>query len=324
MHELRKDYLLEDWVIIAGGREKRPQLTKETGTVRENKDCPFCPGNEERTPPEITRAPILADRWRVRVVPNKFSAVDETGVIEKLDLPLRRLKTAYGRHEVIIETPVHSMKLADFTLGRVMEIIGVYIERVIALESMEEIKEVALFKNEGVKAGASILHSHTQLIAFNQLSQKTRMELNAYDRYLEKNQACPYCEIVRIESDTQRKVWENESFLCIAPFASRVPYQLMILPKKHSRHFMEMYEKEKRDFAEILKKALTAIKALGADYNMYFKNAPHSIRDFHWTVNILPRTTIQAGFEEATGCIINSHSPEFCASFYREEFAKEV
>ena len=123
--------------------------------------------------------------------------------------------------------------------------------------------------------------------------------------------------------DSQRRVFENESFACFAPFASRAAYQLLIFPKRHLRHFKEMYEKEKRDFAEAMKKALSAVKQLGADYNLYFRNAPPGQEDFHWHVNLMPRLTTRAGFEEATECIINIHSPENCAEFYREEFAKE-
>ncbi len=322
MHELRKDYLLDDWVIIASGREKRPKQVEETLLPSVDENCPFCPGNEERTPPEILRVPALAGEWRVRVVPNKFPAVEQAGEIEKLELPFRFLKTAFGRHEVIIETPVHRLRMADFTLARIMEVVGVYAERVDALEALPGIEEIVLFKNQGPKAGASILHSHTQIIALNKLSERTKRELEAYRAFVAENQACPYCRIVGIEMDSQRRVWQNDSFACFAPFASRVPFQLSIYPKRHFRDFREMYEREKRDFAEILKRALSAIKVLGLDYNLYFKNAPKGTEDFHWHVCIMPRMTIRAGFEEATDCIVNTHSPEFCAAFYREQFEK--
>ncbi len=324
MHELRKDYLLDDWVIIASGREKRPKLAEKKIMPSMDENCPFCPGNEERTPPEIARLPLGASEWRVRVVPNKFPAVEQAGEIEKLDLPFRFLKTAFGRHEVIIETPVHRLQMADFTIERIMEIVSVYAERVDVLEAVEGVKEVVLFKNQGPRAGASIPHSHSQLIALNKLSEKTKRELSAYNSFVAENHVCPFCRIISLEMDSQRRVWQNDSFACFAPFASRVPFQLAIYPKRHSPDFREMREKEKRDFAEILKKALSAVKLLGLDYNLYFKNAPLGIEDFHWHVCILPRMTTRAGFEEATDCIVNTHSPEFCAAFYREQFEKEA
>lgn len=321
MHELRKDYLLDDWVIIASGREKRPQHLEIEQRISPKAKCPFCPGHEGLTPPEITRVPIQSQNWRIRVVPNKFSAVQETGIIESLKLPFRSLKTAFGRHEVIIETPLHNLQMADFSLKQIMEILNVFIERVNALEALKEVKEVSLFKNQGVKAGASLSHAHSQIIALNKLSEKTKRELKAFEESFEKNQKCPYCEIIGIEMNSQRRVFENDSFACFTPFASRAAYQLLIFPKRHSRHFNEMGEKEKRDFSEILKKALLAVKELGADFNLYFKNAPPSVRDFHWYANIMPCLITRAGFEESTECIINIYSPEECASFYRKEFA---
>lgn len=320
MHELRKDYLLDDWVIIASGREKRPKLVEAAPMSSVDENCPFCPGNEERTPPEILRLPVGVNDWRVRVVPNKFPVVEQAGEIERLDLKFRFLKTAFGRHEVVIETPVHRLQMADFTLEKIMEIVDVCAERVNALEEVDGVKEIVLFKNQGLKAGASINHSHSQIIALNKLSEKTKRELAAYNSFIAENQACPFCQIIGLEMDSQRRVWQNDSFACFAPFASRVPFQLGIYPKRHSRDFREMREKEKRDFAEMLKKVLSAIKLLGLDYNLYFKNAPPGVEDFHWHVCVLPRMTTRAGFEEATDCIVNTHSPEFCAAFYREKF----
>ena len=322
LHELRKDYLVGDWVIIASGRENRPKHIELEEKPSPKEKCPFCPGREEETPPEILRVPILAKKWRIRVVPNKFGAVDENSPEEKLDIPYRFLKSALGWHEVIIETPLHGLQMCDFSLGRVMEVVNVYIERVKDLEASQCVKEVSVFKNKGAKAGASISHSHSQLIALNKVSPKTVREIKAFKSAWVENQGCPYCEITQIEMDSKRRVYENDSFACFTPFASRAAYQLMVVPKRHAKHFKEMTEKEKRDFAEILKKALTAIKELGAAYNMVIKNAPPQENEFHWHVDIRPRLITRAGFEEATEIIINTHSPENCAEFYREAFSK--
>ncbi|MCX6802643.1 MAG: DUF4931 domain-containing protein [Candidatus Diapherotrites archaeon] len=325
MNELRKDYLLDDWVIISSGRGKRPQPRAEgerKSTPLEK--CPFCPGKEEQTPPEILRLPVGGKGWRIRVVPNKFGAVQEHGTIETLNLKYRALKTAFGKHEVIIETPFHDLEMADFTTERIKEIIGVYIERVKALEAIKGVEEVSLFKNQGFSAGASLSHSHSQLIAVNKVSERTKREIKAFNDSFLKTQSCPYCEIISFEMDSQRRVYENQSFACFTPFASSAGFQLSVFPKRHSRHFNEMGEKEKEDLSEILKKALSALKTISSDYNILFHNAPQSATEYHWHISIKPRLMVRAGFEESTDCIINIFSPEDCAAFYREEFAKPL
>lgn len=324
MHELRRDYLLDEWVIVASGRKKRPTPKEEKKEPSPKETCPFCPGHEKMTPPEILRVPVLAKKWRIRIVPNKYSAVQESEPIEKINLPFRFLKTAFGKHEVIIETPVHNLQLADFEVNRIMEVVNAFIERVDSLEGIENVEEVVLFKNQGPKAGASLSHSHSQIIALNKLTEKTKRQINAFNEFVKKREACPYCEILRIEMDSQRRVFENESFACFTPFASRAAFQLLIFPKKHSSHFSEMNEKQRRDFAITLKKALSAVKGLGADYNLYFKNAPPSQNDFHWHVNLMPSLMTRAGFEEATDCIINTYPPEQCAEYYRERFSEAI
>jgi len=320
MHELRKHYLLDEWVIIASGREKRPkQLGAETPEMPKEK-CPFCVGKEEETPPEITRIPFQGKTWRVRVVPNKFSAVDDTTLVEKLALPFRVLKTAAGKHEVIIETPLHELQMADFTESRIMEVLNIWIERIVELEKNINIQEVSLYKNQGGKAGASLSHAHSQLIALNQVSKRTKDEIAAFTKAFEATGSCPYCAVIALEKDSQRRVFENQSIAVFTPFASKSPFELVIFPKRHSKHFKGMMEKEKADFASAMKKALLAIRGLGGDFNFYFKHAPPETGDFHWYATLEPRLAIRAGFEKATGTMINSFSPEFAASYYREKF----
>jgi len=320
MHELRKHYLLDEWVIIASGREKRPkQIVSETKIMPKNK-CPFCVGKENETPPEIMRVPFQGKTWRVRVVPNKFSAVDDTTLVEKLELPFRFLRTAAGKHEVIIETPLHELQIADFTESRIMEVLKVWIKRVSALEKNVNVQEVSLFKNQGAKAGASLSHAHSQLIALNQVSERTKNEMSAFAKAFESIGNCPYCAVIALEKDSQRRVFENQSFVAFTPFASKSPFELVIFPKRHSKHFKGMMEKEKADFANVLKKAFIAVRGLGEDFNLYFKHAPPDAGDFHWYVTIEPMMAIRAGFEKATGTMINSFSPEFAASYYREKF----
>ncbi len=321
LHELRKDYLLDKWAIIASGRKNRPQPVPEKHAEKRDETCPFCPGNEEETPPEILRYPVFSKNWRIRVVPNKFKAVDAEGKAESLDLPFRSLKTAIGRHEVIIETPGHGEQFADFSISKIIEVVDVFAERVRALEEISGVKEVTLFKNQGKNAGASLSHSHSQIIALNSVSRNSAEEAGAFEAFFEERGICPYCKIVSLEMDSQRRVHENNSFACFTPFASRAGYQLSIFPKRHSRHFSEMSEGEKRDFASILKKALYSLKGLAPDYNLFFKNALPG-KDFHWHVSIMPRLMTRAGFEEATDTIINVFSPEDCAAYYREKFGE--
>lgn len=320
MHELRKDYLTDEWVIIATSRSKRPQHLKHKAKRSAKKNCPFCPGHEHMTPKEIASYP--SKRWRIRVVPNKYPAVQSRGPIVKTHKEFFNSLTAFGRHEVIIETRSHYKDLADLSVEEIKHVLKVYRERFIALGRIKGVKEIVIFKNQGFSAGASLSHAHSQIIAINKVSERFGNELKAYREYKKKKKACPYCKIIKAELKSARRVYAGRHIACFTPYASRAAYQLLVFPREHKRNIAMLNDAELEEFALVLKRALLALKDLNADFN-YFIHMPLS-GDFHMHLNLMPRLLLRAGFEEATECIVNIVSPEEAASFYRKYFKADV
>jgi len=205
-NELRRDYFLDRQVIIAVGRGKRPTDYKHGGTGEEDKGriCFFCPGNEHTTPPEISR--VEEDgHWIIRVFPNKFPAVtteegDATGEV----MP------AYGYHEVVVETQEHDKTVADLSVDRIGKVFEVYIQRVEYMRSNPKVKYVMMFKNHGKVAGASLAHTHTQIISLPVVPKLVRMEVEAAERYQRINGSCPLCDAWGREVKGPRAVWVDD------------------------------------------------------------------------------------------------------------------
>ncbi|MFW6013996.1 MAG: galactose-1-phosphate uridylyltransferase [Nanoarchaeota archaeon] len=313
--ELRKDYLLERYVIIATQRSKRPRQFVQAEEKEEtlNSTCFFCPGNEETTPPEISRRED-EDGWYMRVVPNKFPAVTSG---EKTELETHNkffmFSEAVGFHEVLVETPEHSEQLWDFNEKRLSEVFEVYSERLIELKKRENVKYVSIFKNHGKKGGASIFHSHSQIIGYNLLPS----EIEEREKACQKYEGCPYCEIINVEKNSQRAVFEDSNVVCFTPYASRFPFETWIMPKRHVLALYELESDEIKSFSKALLGVLNKLKELNAPYNFYIR---YGIRNMHLHMEVTPRLSNWAGFEFATGTVINSVSPEDGAHFFRERF----
>lgn len=307
--ELRKDYILDRWVIINPKRGLRPnqfvpQNRKET--KKEIKNCFFCPGNESMTPPEIGRN---GKKWTMRWFPNKFSAVGAEGnALIRTDNTYFTFADAKGYHEVIVETNNHKKQIFDLSEKQLIELFKVYQSRIKELREKENIAHVSLFKNHGPDAGTSIIHSHTQVIAYNELPKEIREKSDASKKYGH----CPYCDIVGIEKNSFRKCFENEKFAAFTPYASRFNYEIWLFPKEHITDFCSMDEIYLSQFAEIFSKIVKKLK--NVSFNYFINNY-----DFHFFVEFCPRISKFAGFELSTGTIINTVSPEDAAAFYRGE-----
>ncbi|MBW2977085.1 galactose-1-phosphate uridylyltransferase [Candidatus Woesearchaeota archaeon] len=309
---LRKDYILDRWVYYAAERKKRRMEFKEESPVIDNKICFFCPGNENLTPKEIGRVEYK-DSWKVRWFPNKFPAVELKGNAEiKAKNKFLREGKAYGFHEVIAETRDHEKQLSDLSAEHIKEILGVYALRIKALSKLKGIKYVVVFKNQGHKAGTSLVHSHTQIAAISILPESVMEEIKAAKKF----KKCPYCSIIGLESKSKRNILENKSVIAFAPYASRFNFEAWIFPKRHVRNITEMYENELYDMAFALKKILLKLKELNASYNFFLHYAPKGT-DLHFHIEVTPRIGKFGGFEYSTGAIINSVTPEEAARFYR-------
>lgn len=315
MHEYRKDYLTDDWVIIATLRSQRPHHLKAVAKRTPKSKCPFCPEHEDWTPKEIKRYPEKAKKWKIRVVPNKFPAVSTARKVNWAKELLMERMTATGVHEVIIETPDHSKDLCQLTEEDIFTLLKVYKERFLEITKNERIKEAAIFKNQGASAGASLSHAHSQIIATNKVSWRLGSKIKAFTEYKRKHGACPYCKVIEKELGSKRAVYSGEKVVAFAPFASRSAYELWIFPREHLPNIAKMDEETMKEFASVLKKALSALGSINADFNYFFQMPCKG--DFHMHLCISPRVIQRAGFEEATECIINIVSPEEAAAFYR-------
>jgi len=301
--EIRKDYFKDEYVIIAPNRAKRPH---RVGTISEASGiCHFCPedfGDEIITYQDNNEK----GDWEIISVVNKFAALST-------DNP-----RAYGQAEVIIETRKHGLDINDFSVDHIVRVLDAYIDRYNALRNMDGIKHVILFKNEGGKAGASITHTHSQVMALPILPLKIENEAKAYNKYRLKYSTCPYCDIIAKETDKPRVIWEDENLFVLSPYASDAPYGAWLIPKRHIRFISDLTHDEKESFAKSLKIILDKLDEFGISYNYFVENAVNR-EDYHMHIKLAPRPNIWAGLELGTGVVINPITPEFAAKVYRGE-----
>lgn len=329
MPELRKDPILGRWIIISKERGKRPTDFIVEKSATKGGFCPLCPGNEKTTPPEVLSYsdeahPSNSPGWTLRVVPNKFPALVIEGNLDKVGEGLYDKMNGIGAHEVIIETPNHEEFFADLSLERITQVLFAYRDRLIDLAHDARFRYVMVFKNHGKAAGASLEHSHSQLVALPILPRMIVSELEgslAYYRYKER---CVFCDIIHQEiRETSRIVCENEQFLVITPFAPRSPFEMWILPKYHSSSYISMDDHSHRLLAGVFSESLKRLNACipNAPYNFVLHTAPlrsQPLEHFHWHFEIVPKLTQIAGFEWGSGFYINPTPPEDAAKYLRE------
>jgi UDPglucose--hexose-1-phosphate uridylyltransferase len=329
MPELRKDPIIGRWVIIATERGKRPHdFVIEEEEVKGG-FCPFCPGNEHTTPPEIFayREPGTEPNtpgWSLRVVNNKFPALILQGDLDRQGEGMFDKMAGIGTHEVIIENPDHQTTLTNISIDGFVKVLSAYGERIKTLAEDPRFKYVLIFKNMGRAAGASLEHSHSQLIGLPIVPELVMEELNGSKFYYNWKERCVFCDLIRQELQQKvRVVQENEEFVAISPFAPRSPFEVWILPKMHFSSYSHMPEGSYRLLAEIFSETLQRLeKSLGkAPYNFILHIAP--IREpelpyYHWHFEIMPKLTLMAGFEWGSGFFINPTPPEDAAQYLRD------
>lgn len=329
MPELRKDPIHGRWVIISTERGRRPSdfVLEERRLI--GGFCPLCEGNEDRTPPEV-----LAFRdngtspnspgWTLRVVPNKFPALRIEGELNREGDGIYDKMNGIGAHEVVIETPQHHETLATLPLKAVENVLWAYRERIIDLRRDQRLRYILVFKNYGVAAGASLEHSHSQIIALPIVPRRVSEEIEGAKNYFQYKDRCVFCDIIRQElQQRSRIIKENKSFLSIAPFASRFPFETWILPKTHHPSFEQMESLQYEQAAQILSDTLQRISQVLDDppynYIIHTSSFPEVDQDYyHWHFEIMPKLTKVAGFEWGTGFYINPTPPEEAAEYMRE------
>ncbi|MAF35485.1 galactose-1-phosphate uridylyltransferase [Candidatus Woesearchaeota archaeon] len=299
--QLRKDYLLERWVIVSESRGKRPHEFAPPKIAK--KDDPFAPGNEKETPPTLGS---IGEPWEVRWFANKFAAVATEGnpKLEKQDF--FQHADAVGHHEVIVETPSHK-QLGEMSEKDIEKVLTAYKDRLTNLKD-KNIGYVSLFKNSGPEAGTSIVHSHTQLITTPGIPPLVQEKVEARNKFIE----CPHCKIIDIESKSERFAFATEDWVAFCPFAPRFKYELWLYPKKHVKTIEEL---DLKSMAKALSRVLKKVHKLGS-YNMLFFYSPDG-EDLHFHIELCPRLATWAGFELGSDIIITSVTPEEAAKYYR-------
>jgi UDPglucose--hexose-1-phosphate uridylyltransferase len=321
MPELRKDAVTGRWVIISTDRRKRPNdFRLEPAKVIGGEYCPFCPGREEMTPPEVLAfrngGPPNAPGWELRVVPNKFPALQVEGNLDREGEGLFDRMNGIGAHEVIIETPDHKKTLSTMTEPEIERVLWAYRERVVDLKRDIRFRYILVFKNHGAPAGATLEHSHSQLIALPIVPDYVKDEIEGARQHFASKERCVFCDIIRQETAAGRRViHENADIVALAPYAARFPFETWLLPKSHGARFEDAPRQQYESLARMLKSVLTRMdKTLETpSYNLIVHSLPFSEQTtefYHWHVELIPKLTRTAGFEWGTGFYINPTSPE--------------
>lgn len=329
MPELRKDPIIGRWVIISTERGKRPSSFRSPGKKPADGFCPLCPGNEDKTPPEVFayRPPGShpdTPGWSLRVVPNKFPALRIEGELDRRAEGIYDKMNGIGAHEVIIESPGHNDTLATISPSHLANVLLTYSSRINDLYKDRRFKFISVFRNQGEAAGASLAHPHSQIIALPIVPKRLMEEIEGAENHFHHKERCIYCDIIRQEREQgTRIISENRDFLSLAPFASRFPFETWILPRQHSSSFEEISEHLYGSLAEIFSETVRRLTATLEDppYNIMLHTSPlgDKINDhYHWHFEIFPRLTRVAGFEWGSGFYINPTAPEEAAQFLRE------
>ncbi len=331
MSEFRQDIINGGWVLIAESRAQRPDdfknNTASTKDVPERlPECVFCLGNEHLTPPEIARYPEGKKDWLVRVVPNKYEAVGHIVGKRREDFYVAR--PGVGDHEVVA-TRFHNQPLALQDVELIDLTLRVYVDRINDLKLHDEIQYVHIIQNHGLQAGASISHPHSQIFAIPFIPERVRDELAGTRNFYSVHGACVYCEMILYEiKNSERVVIDTPEFLVISPYASRMPFEMHILPKKHRPSFHEITISERKALAKVMKDIFSRLydRMKNPAYNYYIHTVPFGgvvdgktyddNKSYHWHIVILPRVNVWAGFELGTEVYVNVMPPEKAAKFF--------
>ena len=332
MSDLRKDPIVGRWVIVAENRAARPQdfesEAQDAGRKANGRICPFCEGNEQHTPAEIAavREPnSVVDRtgWRVRVVPNKFPALETEGELDRKSDGLYDMMQGVGAHEVIIESPRHIFSTSELSETELAEVLCIYRDRLVELKKDRRLAYGMVFKNVGQAAGASLEHLHSQLIATPIVPINVWEEMTGSLEFYNYRGCCVYCDMIRRELEEKKRiVLETSEFVALSPFASRFAYETWILPKIHSSRYENVDSTVAAELSGVLKVVIEKLENVleKPAYNYIIHTAPfdtNEVGHYHWHIEIMPRVSKAAGFEWGTGFYINPVPPENAAAVLR-------
>ena len=327
--QLRQDLVTGDWVVIATGRGKRPGDFKsdkiDVMEGEDKKDCLFCDPVKSGQEKDVLIYNTTENEWTLRVFPNKFPAFSRPkgGRMNHQDEGPFFWMDGVGYHEVIV-TRDHKKHIGKMDPLLVAEVLDAYQTRYIDLMNKKSVRYVEIFHNHGKRAGASISHPHSQLAAISVISPYINLELKGSELYYDAHKKCVYCTMLEWEIEQEKRiVFENDRFIAFCPFASRAAFEIWVMPKEHSPYFERCSDEDKIAGGEALHEAIKKIDNLleGSDFNFYLHTAPCDGKDYphyHWHIEILPKTSVWAGFELSTGIEISTIEPERAAKYLRK------
>jgi len=345
LSELRKDPIVDRWVIIAAERGRRPTDFETPRPTPGGAACPLCEGNERMTPPELwaIRPEDTAPNepgWQLRVVPNKFPALRIEGDVHRRGVGMFDMMDGIGAHEVVVESPRHDWTMADGPPEAIDRVLEAYQVRLSDLYRDPRLRYCVIFRNYGSEAGATLSHPHSQIMAVPVVPRRTKSKLKAALEYYGRKERCIFCDTLAQELALEdRIVIDEEEFVAFAPFASRFPFELHIYPREHSHDYAALSSESRARLAKVMQQCLAYLRpALGApSYNYVLNVAPNPAHrpgrphywetlpyDYHWHLEILPRVTQVAGFEWGTGFYINPVAPEDAAQFLRDVMNEDI
>lgn len=330
-------------VLIATARSLRPKK-EELPAPHDGRShvetCPFCRGNEDRTPPAIAEVPSSGE-WRIRVVENLYPVLGDDQQNPNLAFGLQQTIDGYGRHEVVIDHTSHGIRIHEMDEGHLGLLFLTYRERMAALFAANpSVRAVLVFKNFGPAAGASISHTHSQIVAMPVVPYNIEAEVQNSAAYHEKTGRCIFCSLIDEALTFEATFYDRESgivrrkisvgqyviergrrFIAIKPFASRFEWEVQILPLAHEADFANLSTDDAADLGRIFRRIMARLNAVlgGAQYNFFIHSLPHSPGaesrqpSYHWHIEICPRTSVPTGFELGSGLFMNTISPEDAA-----------
>jgi UDPglucose--hexose-1-phosphate uridylyltransferase len=331
MSEIRQDPTTKEWVILATARGKRPSDFARHVPSPERpaflNSCPFCPGNENLTPPSVLEYKGESNNlpWQVRAFQNGFPAVTtDGGSSSRTDQQLFQTVGGTGRHEVIVETSIHNTKLALMNDFEVSEVLRAYRERYDAAVQIPYVKSVVVFKNHGIAAGTSLEHPHSQVIATVVVPKQKRTQYDVSRAHFDDTGRCLYSDLMTRELEAgTRVIMDTDKFVVFHPFASFRPFETWIMPKADQSSFGQISQEDTRILAQVVRGNLLKLyRGLGdPDYNLVIDSAivgEERSELYRWHIRIIPRLTEAAGFEIGSGIFINPSLPEDTARFIRD------
>lgn len=311
-------------MIFASGREGRPReeellhRTPASAQAPFELDCPFCPGNEGLTPPEILRDPP-GGAWRVRVVPNLYGALEGDGPNPRTGPPMFRQAKGVGSHEIVVESPSHNDRLDEMTPQDLARIVRLWRDRSRSLLAETDVRAVVTFKNFGPLAGTSLLHPHSQIVGLPVLPPRLGRRLDVARRYLDENGTSVYEDMLAAELEAEERLVDRAGrFAAFVPWAAASPFETWILGSGGQPSFSTLGDEDVPDLAALLGRVLVVIRRASndPDYNLVvYSSTPGGDADgaFRWHFKIHPRLSTPAGFEIGSGMSINQLVPEEAA-----------